>query len=167
MKTYTIKPEFLSAWGNETTEETTVTEREIERLSCEWGIPVEDLMEQTTFCTDTRFEIRTDSFEFRFGTSKNSVPAMTADEVFDAYQMDSANDPTLESSFDTLEEAQAEFSKHFSTYGSTYAEKGFTFWLLRGRVAWIEENEYDEDGEFDQGGCTYDVSAEAYNVEEE
>jgi hypothetical protein len=34
-------------------------------------------------------------------------------------------------------------------------------------VAWIEENEYDDDGEFDQGGVTYDVSAEAYEAGEE
>lgn len=167
MKTYTIKPEFLSAWGSETTENNIVTESEIQRLSNEWGVSVDNLMEQTTFCTDTRFEIKTDSFEFRFGKSKDSIPAMTADEVFDTYQMESANDPTLEASFDTLEEAQAEFSKNYSGYGTTYAEKGFTFWLLRGKVAWIEENEYDEDGEFDQGGCTYDFSAEAYEVEED
>lgn len=112
----------------------------------------------------TKFEIKTDSFEFRFGTSKNSIPEMSGAEVFDTYQMESANDPTLEASFDTLEEAQAEFSKSYSDYGTTYAEKGFTFWLLRGKVAWIEENEYDEDGEFDQGGWTHNVSAESYEV---
>ena len=113
----------------------------------------------------TKFEIKTDSFEFRFGTSKHSIPAMTADEVFDTYQIESANDPTLEASFDTLEEAQAEFSKHSSGYGTTYAEKGFTFWLLRGKVAWIEENEYDENGEFNQGGSVVEFSAEGYEEE--
>jgi hypothetical protein len=46
MKTYRIKPEFLSAWGSETTEDTTVTEAEIVRLASEWGCTVNDLMEQ-------------------------------------------------------------------------------------------------------------------------
>lgn len=46
MKTYKIKPEFLSAWGEETTEETIITEAEIERLSSEWGVSVDTLMEQ-------------------------------------------------------------------------------------------------------------------------
>lgn len=110
----------------------------------------------------SKYEIKTDDFEFRFGIAKDSIPEMSAQEVFEAYQMESANDPTLESSFDTLEEAREEFCKNYSGYGTTYAEKGFTFWLLRGKVAWIEENEYDEDGEFDQGGVTYDVSAEGY-----
>ncbi len=48
MKTYNIKPEFLSAWGNETTEDAIVTEAEIQRLSNEWGVSVDDLMEQVT-----------------------------------------------------------------------------------------------------------------------
>ena len=46
MKTYKIKPEFLSAWGSDTTEETIITEAEIVRLSSEWGVSVDDLMEQ-------------------------------------------------------------------------------------------------------------------------
>lgn len=46
MKVYNIKPEYLSAWGNETTEDTTVTEAEILRLANEWGMDVEALMEQ-------------------------------------------------------------------------------------------------------------------------
>lgn len=46
MKTYKIKPEFLSAWGSETTEDTTVTDAEIERQSREWGVSVDELMEQ-------------------------------------------------------------------------------------------------------------------------
>ena len=52
MKTYTIKPEFLSAWGSETTEDTIVTEAEIQRLSREWGVSVDDLMEQVTPCEE-------------------------------------------------------------------------------------------------------------------
>lgn len=114
----------------------------------------------------TKFEIRTDAFEFRFGTSKDSIPSMTADEVFDEYLSGNANDPVIEASFDTIEEADAEFQKHYSNYGSTSAVKGFSFWLLRGELAWIEENEYDEDGDFDQGGAVLAVSAFGYDKED-
>lgn len=46
MKQYRIKAEFWSAWGNEVDENTIVDENEVKRLSCEWGIPVDDLAEQ-------------------------------------------------------------------------------------------------------------------------
>ena len=46
MKTYHIKPEYLDLWGSECTEETIIDENEVERLSAEWGIPVEELLEQ-------------------------------------------------------------------------------------------------------------------------
>lgn len=62
MKTYKIKPEFLSAWGSETTEDTVITEAEVERLAREWGMDLEDLKEQLSFQTDVRWEIKTDSF---------------------------------------------------------------------------------------------------------
>ena len=114
-----------------------------------------------------KYEIKTDDFEFRFGTSKDSIPEMSASEVIDFYMDGDCNDPHLEARFDTLEEAQADFSKHYANYGRTRAEKGYTFWLLRGEVAWIEENEYDEDGEFDQGGVTYGFSVEGYAPEGE
>lgn len=114
-----------------------------------------------------KYEIKTDTFEFRFGTSKNSIPSMTAEEVFEEYQSGSSNCPELVGSFDSLEDAEKAFSRFYANYGRTWAERGFCFWLLRGDVAWIEENEYDDDGEFDQGGVTYDVSAEAYEAEEE
>ena len=110
----------------------------------------------------TKFEIRTDSFQFRFGTYRDSIPEMTAQEVFDEYLTGSANDPEWKESFDTLEEARECFRRYYANYGSAYAEKGNTFWILRGDVAWIEENEYDEDGEFDQGGEIYDLSAAPY-----
>lgn len=111
-----------------------------------------------------KYEIKTDDFEFRFGTSKDSIPEMSASEVFDFYMDGTCNDPHLEASFNTLEEAQADFSKHYSNYGRTHAEKSNTFWLLCGEVAWIEENEYDEDDEFFQMCGTHDVSAESYII---
>ncbi len=114
----------------------------------------------------TRFEIMTDRFEFRFGKSIESIPAMDAGAVFSAYQMESASEPTLEASFATQEEAEKEFARNYAEYGSTSAKKGFVFWLLCGRVAWLEENEYDDDGEFDQGGAVLAWSAEGYEKEE-
>ena len=114
-----------------------------------------------------KYEIKTDSFQFRFGTSRSSIPAMDAGEVFDAYLQGSANEPDRETSFDTLAEAQEVFKRDYASYGSTYAEKSNVFWILRGDVAWIEENDYDENGEFDQGGTVADFSAEGYEPEEE
>lgn len=46
MKTYHIKPEFLEAWGNETTPETVIDECELDRLSREWGVDKAALLEQ-------------------------------------------------------------------------------------------------------------------------
>lgn len=46
MKTYRIKPEFLPAWGNETTPETVIDERELDRLAAEWGLEKAALLEQ-------------------------------------------------------------------------------------------------------------------------
>jgi hypothetical protein len=46
MKTYHIKPDFLSEWGEECNEDTVITEDELRRLSEEWGIPVEELLDQ-------------------------------------------------------------------------------------------------------------------------
>ena len=111
----------------------------------------------------TIFEIKTDNFEFRFGTYKNSIPSMTEQEVFDTYLGESCNDPTIRESFDTLEEAREEFSKNYSFYGSTYPEAGNVFWLLRGDLAWIEENEYDDDGEFISGSNVWEYSAQGYD----
>jgi hypothetical protein len=46
MKTYHIKPEFLEAWGNETTPETVIDEAELDRLAAEWGLEKAALLEQ-------------------------------------------------------------------------------------------------------------------------
>ena len=44
--TYHIKPEYFSLWGEETTEETIITEDELLRLSHEWEKPVSELLDQ-------------------------------------------------------------------------------------------------------------------------
>lgn len=46
MKTYKIRPEFLEAWGNETTPETVIDECELDRLAAEWGLEKAALLEQ-------------------------------------------------------------------------------------------------------------------------
>ena len=113
-----------------------------------------------------KFEICTDNFQFEFGKYKASIPAATPDEIFRWCMERTCIEPKKRASFDTLEEAQAEFAKNYADYGCTRAEKGMIFWLLVGEIAWIEENWYDDDGEFDQGGWTYDVSAQGYEPED-
>lgn len=46
MKHYTIKPDYLSSWGEDCTEETVIDTAEVERLSEEWEKPVYELLEQ-------------------------------------------------------------------------------------------------------------------------
>ena len=115
----------------------------------------------------TKYEIKTDRFEFRFGKYKASIPHASEDEIFAWYMEETANDAKTVASFDTLEEARNEFKKHYADYGNTRAVGGWVCWLLVGELAGIEENEYDEDGEFIQGGGCYDVSAAPYEKEEE
>lgn len=115
----------------------------------------------------TQYEIRIDHFEFRFDKCKASIPAATEDDIFAWYQEESANDPTVRASYDTLEEAQDAFKKEYADYGRTYPQKGIVWWLLVGELAWIEENTYTDDGDFDYGGEVYDVSAEAYEPEDD
>ena len=46
MKKYHIKPDYLGQWGEDTTTETVVTLDEVERLSAEWEMPIEELLAQ-------------------------------------------------------------------------------------------------------------------------
>ena len=45
---YTIRPEYLSLWGEDCTEDTVIDSAEVERLAAEWGKPVDELLEQLT-----------------------------------------------------------------------------------------------------------------------
>ena len=121
----------------------------------------------------TYYEIMTDTFEFRFGTSKTSIPAMSGEEVVDSYmemEYGKSYDPQCVARFADKDEALAEFNSHYSDYGRTYAQESNVFWLLRGEIAWLEENDYtlDNDGEevFDQGGGVLAFSAQGYEPEE-
>ena len=119
-----------------------------------------------------KYEIYTDTFEFRFGRYEDSIPEMSGYEIFQTYLScdtgitTNSLDPHLEASFDTLEEARAEWEKNYKNYGRTWAEKGNALWLLRGDIAYLEGNEYTEEGDFDQGGDVYECSAEPYEKEE-
>lgn len=46
MKYYHIRPEYLSVWGENTDENTTVSAAEVEELSRQWGKPVPELLDQ-------------------------------------------------------------------------------------------------------------------------
>lgn len=114
-----------------------------------------------------RYEIWTDHFEFRF-TKASGVPSATADEIWAWYMEESCNHPTLEASFDSIEDAKAAFAKEYADYGRTYRQSGFGGTpLLVGDVAYIEENIYDEDGEFVQSVSVWDYSTEPYESPDE
>jgi len=121
----------------------------------------------------TKFEIKTDSFEFRFYTrTRDELPAMTAAEILETYQSGDTRitsnslDPETVGSFDSLEDAKKAFARFYANYGRTAARRADIGYNLAGELAWIEENEFDDDGEFIQGGVVYDYSAEPYEPEE-
>ena len=112
-----------------------------------------------------KFEIYTDHFEFRF-PGITTTPSASADEIWAWYQEESCNQPNRESSFDTIEEAKAEFQKNYANYGRTTESRAFTGTpLLVGDVAYLEENIYDDDGEFIQSVCIWNYSAEPHQSE--
>lgn len=45
-QTYHIKPEYLSMWGEDATEDTVIDQTELERLAAEWGAEIDDLKDQ-------------------------------------------------------------------------------------------------------------------------
>ena len=114
----------------------------------------------------TKYEICTNDFQIRCGTTKDSIDSYTEWELFDAANYNDCYAYELRASFDTEAEAREFFDKNYKDYGRTWAEKGNVFWILRGRLAWIEINIYDENGEFDSGDGVVELSAEPYEGEE-
>lgn len=112
-----------------------------------------------------KYEIMTDSAEILRSKSIRSFPAMSAGEVFDTYRSLTVQEPRCEGSYDTLEEANAVWQALYAKSGRTYAQAGNPFAVMIAEVAWIEENEYDDDGEYDQGGNVWRWSADGYNDE--
>lgn len=45
-KQYHIKPEYIDLWDSEATEETVITEKDVDRLANDWETPKEKLIEQ-------------------------------------------------------------------------------------------------------------------------
>lgn len=109
-----------------------------------------------------KYEIMTDNFELRLGRT-DDARELTAADVFTEYQDEDANAPVLVESYDNIDEARAAFRAHYANYGSTRAVRGVAGWLLLGQVAFLIENEYDEDGDYDQGGDIWEYSAEPYS----
>ena len=114
----------------------------------------------------TKFEIRTDTHEFRLPRKARTI-SLTGGELFDDYRQSSVQDSEIRESFDSLEEARAAFSAHWASYGSTTLRTGNGSRYLYCEFAWIEENRYDDDGEFDQGGDVYDISAAGWSNDNE
>ena len=52
MKHYRVLPEYIDKWTQEALDDLTVDEAEIERLSREWGVSIESLMEQVEEADD-------------------------------------------------------------------------------------------------------------------
>lgn len=110
----------------------------------------------------TKYEVKADRFEIR----ANGISELTAQEIFELYESGTANSPTLLNSCDSMESAQSIFEEE-KYRATTRAEHGFIFPLIVGTIVWIEQNEYDEDGEFLYGGDIIEFFAEPYNIESE
>lgn len=110
----------------------------------------------------TKFEVFRDAFEI----NGSGIERLSAAEVFDECRTHSGSFAKRLGSFDTLEEAQALFARE-KVVADTSRYQGRAYPLIMGEVVWIEQNEYDEDGEFDQGGDVIEFCAEPYefNVE--
>lgn len=87
-----------------------------------------------------QFEVRRDSREFYYKNRKKI-------EGFCVQTND--NDPEIISTFDTLDEAKALLS---TLESSVVYYEGSPFNFYRVEQYYIEENEYDEDGEWVSGG---------------
>lgn len=107
----------------------------------------------------TKFVVYTDSYECRI----NPAAGATAEQIWAAYQAESSTDPRTIGSFASLDEAKAELEK-FSP--STRSGKTNTGWVAWGALAWIEEEEHDEDDDFVCTNCIWSYSAEALPPEE-
>lgn len=116
---------------------------------------------------ETRYEIYEDVFEFRFGKYKDSIPEMSASEVEQMYFEQTSHEPFLVRSFDNAADAVQYFRENFSQHADTRAVKENVFWLLYGHIAYLEENQYDDDGWFDQGGAIWGTAVAGYEKEKD
>lgn len=99
-----------------------------------------------------KYDVYEENFEFRTDLRHTSA---TAEQIWGWYQDADNRDPQRIGSFDSIEEARAAL-RYIHPYSAH--QRGFAHWLVVGRLGWIEENEYDEDGEFDQSHRVWDVA---------
>ena len=105
-----------------------------------------------------KYTVYTDSFEIRLRTKEATL---SAGDVFTAYMEQGDHSPRPVAVFDTEEQAVAAMKKALvrtdcdsSFYGG---------YLLTGVLAYVEQAEYDEDGEFIQGGDICEYAAKGYS----
>lgn len=122
----------------------------------------------------TKYEIYTAAFELDiYSGREHYLPSMTAEEIFDEARKNiGANGGAfLEASFGAEAEAMAEIDRHSDYYsGRTFHHKGGpdnAWTIITGSVAWVEEVEYDDDGEYDQGLVVSYYAAPYSSPEEE
>lgn len=120
--------------------------------------------------TKTKYEIATDHFEFRMA---DCLVPLTDAEIMNTYfscdtrVTSNSLDPVYHESFENEDEAVEYFRRHYGDYGITKLQKSNVGYLLTGRIAWLEANEYDEFDEFFQGGDVIVFSAERFEVEDD
>lgn len=115
----------------------------------------------------TKYEILKDSFEVVFHRTRHSsgIFSVDADYICNECSPFSSHYELL-GSYDTLEEALAEFNAlkviecSLQSIGCA-GNKGIT-----GDYFELQRNEYDEDGEFDQGDIV-EIKSDYYNAESE
>ena len=91
-----------------------------------------------------KYEIYTDNTDISGKGYDYTRYGLSGTDIFHMYDMESDHVPTLEVSFDTLQDAKDEFEARFRGYATTSRGAGHDIDI---RVAWIQETEYDEDGE--------------------
>lgn len=110
----------------------------------------------------TKYDLYTERFEFR--TERGLE--WTTQDIIDAYDREGNRFPTLIAQADTLEEIIPLFEKE-SRGARTDEVQGYCNRVfLTGEMYWVEENEYDDDGEFDQGGGWIKYRVIPYTKEE-
>ena len=107
-----------------------------------------------------KYSVYEENFEFR-GDYRQS--GLSERDIIDLYCGLSFWDPTLLGSYDTLDEARATLNTICPvTYHSDAARGG----LAVGRLGYIAEEEYDDDGEFDQCSTIWDYAVKPMEAED-
>lgn len=112
----------------------------------------------------TVFEVRTESIEERMSPRVN----LTEEDIWDIYNNKTDYYPVVIGQCDTLEDARAAFKTEAENRVQSYYQAAYgNGWLLIATLVWIEENEIDEDGEYDNCSGVWDYSAEPITLDED